>query len=194
MSTSGPQWVYLSLQHSSATGRRSYYSQMETRGLKASAVLSRASYCSHSILLSPQSAEGCEQSCLRLMQYSAHELPQSPAFNINAPEQFLQLPVPSLSCSANPHPISTLITHLGQRQFHSLHPPIVRAVGNKQCVTRLVRVPHGGRAVFRSLSTLHPHTTDQVAQGLPQCRCLCAKPPAAPPAALKPQQSRPARG
>lgn len=47
-------------------------------------------------------------------------------------------------------------------QVHSVHPSVVRAVGNKKCDTRLMRAPRGGQALHRSLSTLHPHTATQV--------------------------------
>lgn len=85
-----------------------------------------------------------------------------PCLNANAPEQILQLPLPSLSCSANHHPISILVRHPGQTQVHPVHPSVVRAVGNKKCDTRLMRTPCRGQAVHHPLSTLHPHTANQV--------------------------------
>lgn len=47
-------------------------------------------------------------------------------------------------------------------QVHSVHPSVVRAVGDKKCDTKFVRAPRREKAVHRSLSTLHPHTVNQV--------------------------------
>ena len=47
-------------------------------------------------------------------------------------------------------------------QVHSVHPSVARAEGDKKCDMRLMRAPHRGQAVHCSLSTLRPHTTNQV--------------------------------
>lgn len=151
--------MVLSLQHFSATSTSSCYSQMETRAMKAlifpfhfirspNSLLKHTCALKGVLLLTPSFAvPQSDGSVCKTASDQCKLQPMSSASTLMPPEQILQLPLPSLSCSANPPSTGIPITHLGLMQVHSVHPSVVRALGDKQCDRRLLRGLHGGQAV-----------------------------------------------